>query len=713
MVDLAALLAPRNVVLLGASDRTGNWSGRVWQNLRRFGFPGTAYLVNPNRQELWGARCYASLADLPEPADHVAVFIPAEASLAALEDIAAAGARSATLYAAGFGEGDDQAGRQRARQLRALIARTGLTVVGPNCMGVAAGPSRFSTYADETLQEMGDGPVAVMAQSGALCITINRAINDLGLRAAYLLSCGNQIGVTLADHVDYLAGQDGLRVLLCYIEHLPDPARFLAAARKATQAGKTVLAIKIGGSDAGRQAALAHTGALAGSLDAFDAYATQAGMVRLDTPDDALSAVEFLARLPRPRGPRIAVMTHSGAVRSIATEAAHRTGAVLPPLSEETRARLESIIGPGQYGNPLDTRLTLPTPQYEACIMALAAASEIDCVLVAEEFPYGDGVARKVSNLRAVEALAAAQAMDSSRAQIALFNPLSLADSAYGRELRADLRRIPVLRGADTALRVVSAIAQSPTSFVIPQAARVTDTSRDAFLGALRQRAARGDTALSEPESKTLLRLFGIPVPPEAVVADADAAVRAAREIGFPVVLKGVSAQVAHKTEAGLVMLGLSDEANLRAAVSSLQARAVAAGLALEGLLVARQIPRGTELLLGVHRDVEMGPVILAGMGGIWLELFRDVAFAPPSIDLEHARAMLQRTRAWRLLNGYRGAPLADVAPVLKAIVALGAIATELGECLESIDINPFIVSDGAWAADALVVLRTPSSPVE
>ena len=240
------LFHPRNVVLVGASDRPDHWSRRVYDNLKRFGFAGRVFPVNPNRSEIWGMRCLPDFAALPEAPDHLVLFTPAETSLRVLREGAAAGAQSATLYAAGFGEGGDPEGVALAATLRAVLDDTGLTIVGPNCMGVACGRSNFCSIPDETLQELAESPVAIAAQSGAICGSLNRSINELGLKVGYFASCGGQIGCTVSDFVDYFAVQPELKVILCYIEGVPNAAHFLAAARRAHDNGKTVLAIKIG-----------------------------------------------------------------------------------------------------------------------------------------------------------------------------------------------------------------------------------------------------------------------------------------------------------------------------------------------------------------------------------------------------------------------------------------------------------------------------------
>src|SRR5499426_4882151 len=274
---IARLFHPRNVVLVGASDRPDHWSRRVFDNLKRFGFAGRVFPVNPNRSEIWGTACFPDLKALPETPDHLVLFTPAETSFRVLRDGAAAGAQSATLYAAGFGEGGDREGLALADELRAVLKETGLTIVGPNCMGVACGRSSFCSIPDETLQELAESPVAIAAQSGAICASLNRSINELGLKVSCFASVGGQIGCTISDFIDYYAVQPELKVVLCYIESIPDAAHFLAASRRAHDNGKTVVAVKIGASETARRFALAHTGALAGTAEVFEACATAAG----------------------------------------------------------------------------------------------------------------------------------------------------------------------------------------------------------------------------------------------------------------------------------------------------------------------------------------------------------------------------------------------------------------------------------------------------
>jgi acetyltransferase len=707
---IEALFHPNNVVLVGASDRPGHWSQRVFDNLKRFGFAGKVFPVNPNRQEIWGAPCFPRIDALPERPDHLAIFTPANTTLQILGEGHAAGARSATVYAAGFGEGGDPGGRSLGMQLRGAIERSGIAVVGPNCMGVACGASRFSTVPDESLQQLTPSPVAIAVQSGAMATSINRAINDLGLRTAYLASCGSQFGCKISEFIDYFADQPELRVILCYIEAVPDVATFLEAARRARQNGKTVVAVKVGASESSRAAALAHTGSLAGSAEAFDAVAGSAGVVRLNSFEEAVEAVEFLARLPLPRGRRIALMTSSGALRGLATEAAERTGATLATLSDQTRDALNAILGETGASNPFDTKRTISAAQYAKCIDTLVDAPEVDIVLTAEDFPIDKSVERRLGNLLSLGGIA--RRATSIGKTVAVVTPLTVGLTDYGRAVRAQIPDVPVMHEVERTLRIVTKLADTAARplHVGPFLMPAVDTD---FTRHWHERAAKLDraTALNEVESKLLLGAYGIAVPTERFVLTADNAVAAAEQIGFPVVLKAVSAALPHKSDAGLVHLNLNSAAAVRQAAAEIADRLSSLPATSDGMLVAKQISGGTEVVLGVQRDVEMGPVVMFGMGGVLVELFKDVSFAPATLDRQRAREMVRATRAGRLLEGFRGRAPGDLDALCDALTNLGRLAHELGDVIESIDINPLSVQErGAVALDALVVLRPPGN---
>lgn len=703
--NIAALMAPRNVVLVGASDH--NWSPRIWDNLIRFGFEGRVFPVNPNRAEMWGVRCYPSLADLPQAPDHLALFVPNEQTLAVIETGGRLGARSASIYAAGFGEGGDPTGRDRARRLRQCLETTGIAAVGPNCMGLAVGRSKFCTFPDEQIEPLVAGSVAALTQSGMLAQTFSRGLVDAGLSLAYLISCGNQTGLTFADYIDYLADDPDLRVIACYIESVIDGRKFLAAAAKARRNGKSIVVVKAGGSEAARKAALAHTGSLAGSTEVFDTFAHDVGIIRVDTLEDVVEAAAYLARMQRPRGRGVCIMTNSGALKSLTIDAAGRFGVELAPLAPETSVRLREALADADCSNPFDTKRTLRTAEYMGCVKALHDDPNVDLLLLAEELPRAAGLERKVSNLTSLDEWVG----ESASKPVALFSPLTLHATPFMLDLRAQLTHVPQLKDTGKTLRTIAKIAAPhltpvDTAYEVPAERRTLVAHWRARASALNR-----PTALNETESKELLAAYDIALPPEENAATAQDAETAAMRIGFPVVLKAVSAAVPHKSDAGLVFLGLQDARAVRAAAASIVERCAALGVELQGILVARQMSGGTEMVLGIHRDPEMGPVVMVGMGGIWLELFKDVAFAPPGLGEERARQTIAATRAATVLAGFRGAPARDVPALSRAMVAIGRLACELGDVIEAVDVNPLLVlsgEEGAVALDGLVVLRPP-----
>jgi len=280
---VAALTAPRNVVLVGASDRPGSWAARVWHNLNRYEFPGPIYLINPRRSEIWDQPCYPDFQALPQAPDHMVVLVPAAGVIDTLRRGAAAGARSATVFSAGFGEGFDTEAAVLGRELTAVIAQTGLGVSGPNCMGNVCAKSRLVTLTEDRPLAVQPGPVALVGQSGGMMIFTNQALQERGIWPEYLITSGNEAGLSIADYIAFFADQPELKVIIIYVEAISQLAKFKAACRMARAANKSIVAVKLGQSEGGRSAAMAHTGSLAGSVEAFDAIAGEVGVIRADT----------------------------------------------------------------------------------------------------------------------------------------------------------------------------------------------------------------------------------------------------------------------------------------------------------------------------------------------------------------------------------------------------------------------------------------------
>ena len=701
-----ALLNPKNVVIVGATDKPGNWAQRVWRNLARYEFPGAVYPFNPSRDEVWGVRCYRSFADLPEAPDHLVVLVPAKFVAAALREGAASGARSATIMSSGFGEAPDAKSQALAQELDAVIQETNLAVSGPNCLGNFNVPARMFTMTDDRPHAFLRGPIAVFGQSGGIVMAIKRTLEERGVDTDALITTGNEAGLTCADYISYFAAQPHIRVIVVYQEAIRDPDAFLDACRRARAAGKPVVVMKLGASDAGRAAAAAHTGALAGSMAAFDAVAGDAGALRARNLDDLVELVEFLVHAPLPSGDKIGSITFSGGMRGLLLDAADANALRYEDLGASTRAKLESILSVGSIvGNPLDAGFTALTSAeaYIRCVETLLEDPTIDLLLLQEELPRGPGSERKEKNLQAVNALAAR-----SNKPIAFVSMISYGLTDYARTLRAQLPNLPFLQEVEKALRITASLtayaarlaqpAPAPSASASPAQVKLLDETL----------SSAGASTLDEVASKTLLAAYDIPTPREMLAMNEDDAAAHAREIGFPVVAKIVSPDLPHKSDMGGVRIGLRDEAAVREAFRQIMAagQAVSPKPRIGGVLIAEMISGGLELVLGMSRDSEVGPVIVFGSGGVDLELVRDSALAAPPLDERRARALIAKTRAATLIKGYRGRPPLDEAALVRALVGLSHLVEQAGDRLAAIDVNPFLLTErGGVALDALAVL--------
>ncbi len=698
-----ALLNARNVVLVGASDRQGSWPPRSWRNLQRFSYPGPVYPVNPSRDEIFGVRCYPDLAALPEKPDHLLVMVPARVVCQTLRDGAAAGARSATVITAGFSESSDPASLARAAELAATIEETGLAVSGPNCLGNFGGVTRMVTMPDDRPQRCEAGSIAIVGQSGGLVMALKRTLEERGMDCGFAVTSGNEAGLTTADYIHYFAQEPHTRLIISYLESVRDPENFLAACQAAKRAGKPVIVVKLGSSDEGREAAMAHTGALAGSVAAFDAIAGDAGAIRVRTLDDAIEAAEFFVHVPLPKGPRIGAITVSGGLRGLLLDTAAANGIDFPPLSKKTDAALRKLLGVGSIlGNPLDSGFAALTSKeiYVKCIEIMLADPNFDAVLVQEELTRAPGTERKEENLRAVNELAGR-----AKKPVGFVTMLSHSLTDHSRALRATLPHLAFLQEPDKALRAVGNVARYATGLKAKQR-RVRRVDPPPALNRALSRAenSAGPTPLSEVESKKLLRAYGVRTPKEKLVRTAADAVNAAKSIGYPVALKAVGSALTHKTEMGGVLLNNRTAADVRKGFASLDR--IVGEHGGDGVLVAQQVSGGVELVIGASRDPEMGTFVMLGSGGVALELYRDVAFAAPVLDEASAEALIAKTKAATLIDGFRGAEPLDRKALIGALISVSRLALDLGDALDSIDVNPFLLRPrGGLALDALVVL--------
>lgn len=704
-----AMLHPRNIVLVGATDKPGNYAERIWNNLVRYGFEGAFYPVNAKRETIWGVPCYKDFASLPEKPDHVLVLVPARFAVQVIRDAAAAGARSATIVTSGFSELQDEESQKLATELQQAVRETGLAVTGPNCLGNLSAGEKLFTNIDDRIVTMEQGAVAIAGQSGAIVMAIRQALEDRGVGVGYMVTTGNETGLETPDLMRYFAEDPSVKVIVVYLEGVRNTKAFRDACKAARAASKPVIALKLGSSEGGRAAAMAHTGALAGSIETFDAIATREGVIRVGGLDELIETTECFVHVALPKGDRLAAVTLSGGKRGMLIDAFDAEGLNFAPLSPHVSSELAKMLGPGSIvGNPLDAGFAavVDPSVYMKSIKLMIDDPDIDIVIVDAELPKAPHEQRE-RNLRIVNEMA-------SRASkpVIYISAMSIGFTEFTKGLRKSLPHLAVMQGMDRAvIAIKSLLAYARLRKEVPD---IVSSSKPAARAVLEKAlaSARG-AAVDEVASKKLLKAYGIPVSKEAIAQTAAEAVKIAKQIGFPVVAKVVSAEILHKSDIGGVVLNLNSAAEVKKAFSDITARVkkLKGKPKLDGILIAQQVKADLELVVGASLDAEMGPVVLFGTGGIDIELMKDVALAGAPLDEAEARLLVGRTKAGIKMRGYRGKPALHETSAVKALVGLSNLIADAGGRIASIDVNPFLINARTGVAvDALIVLNNAAA---
>ena len=702
MSALDTLLSPRSIAVIGASPDNGKIRGQVLSILVRNGFTGRIVPVNPSYAEIGGIPCFPTIAAAGDPVDLAIIVIPAASVLASLEECAAAGARNAIVISSGFAE-DDAAPADLQDQVAALARRTGMRISGPNGEGfhneIARCSATFSPAIDRTADT---DPVAlksrigIVAQSGGMGFALYNRGRALGLSFSLVITTGNEADLTAADFVAHLAADPDTSAILLFIESIRDPAGFALAAQAARDAGKPIVAIKIGRSPAGKRAAASHTASMAGWNAGYDAMFHRHGIVVASELEEALTIAAALVANPPVKGNRVGVVTISGGAGAWAADVIEEAGLTLPALSAATQAAIRGFIPSyGSAHNPVD--LTAGGAAGGGTLRTVGLMLDdpaIDIVAVVTTLANPARVAVDASALAALLA---------QRRKPVLFYSYTL-PSPLGRQVLAD-----------------AGIVICPSMTLLAKAACVL-TERGNRQAAttpapLQPPASLSGPAgtLSEHAAKAVLASCGAAIAPGRLVTERRDLAEAAHAIGFPIALKIQSADIPHKTEAGGVRLGLTDLPALEAAFDAVMAsaQAYAPEAILDGVLVEHMAPNGTEMIVGIVRDATFGPVVTVGAGGTSTELFHDIAYRLAPVDEAEATAMVRNLRSAPLLEGYRGATHADV-PALAGLVSLVSRIAHAGRAtVAELELNPVIVhpaGQGYTVADALLVL-SPANP--
>ena len=699
--DLSPLLNPRAIAVVGASERHGSAGRLVLENLRNLGYQGTVYAVHPAHNEVLDFPCYPDLSSLPGPVDSVTVLLAAEKVLPTLEAAVEVGAQAAWVLASGFAEAGPE-GEARQAELTRFAEETGLMVCGPNCIGVANLVDRVATYSVALRPVTRVGGVSAVVQSGAICLGLANAAR-FGFR--YLISSGNEAVLDSADYIGYLADDPHTQVIIAFVEGIRSSQKFVAAAQSAAEAGKPILLVKVGRSEAARRTVQAHTGSLAGSDAVCDAVFRRLGVMRLDTLDELVEAAELFLTCPLPQGEGVGLLSLSGGQIGLVADLAQDLGLRFPPFSEEAQQTLAEILPPySPITNPLDAWGSGDLERtYPACVEVVSQEKNIHLLAVSRDTPP-EVAPREVEQSLAV-AKAAVQAARETGKPVLVFSNLSAGFQQEAKKV-LDEGGVPYLQGTQETLRAIQAFVRY-AGFHHRMGKRIeTGCPSPADLPDWRRKLREG---LSEVEARHLLAAYGIPGPREAVATTAEEAVEAARHIGYPVVLKILSRDIQHKTEIGGVRVGLRDETDIVTAFSKVMeaARRHHPEARLEGVVIQEMIPAdAVEVILGVLRDSDFGPVLVFGSGGILVEILEDSSLRLPPLSHEEALEMIHETRGARLLQGFRGRPPADMDALADTLVRLSQLAVDLGDLIAALDINPLMVlprGQGVRAVDALV----------
>ena len=700
--SIDAMLRPSSIAIVGATERSG-YGARFVNNLVKTKCKARIYPVNPSRDSVFGLRCYASVHDIPERVDLAAIILAADQVVPAFEACIEKGARSAIVISAGFAEMGTAEGVERQRQLQALARSSGARLCGPNCLGVAnVAEGNWITSSPrldfETPVRVGD--IALISQSGSTCYSALLAMaHDRGIGFRYLIATGNEADLESSDYMRYLLLRPEVKAIAAVIEGFKNGPNFVRVSELALQAGKPIVVLKIGRSEAGARGASSHTAAMTGSDKVHDALFAQRGVVRVGDYDELLETTAMFAKTKAPRGNRVGAVSESGGIATFTADKCGEFGLDVPPLSPATREKLVAIMGDrGSAANPADLTMFGLGPEFPTIFKHLIDEDQHDLIVMSS-------IGGEVQAQGVVDAVASTD------------KPILFAWTGSQRRAGIDLVRtsnVPLFslpgKAAHAARRLVD-YHQTRRAFLSD-----SDLRRPAPLEERRRQAlsdiltAGKGSPLTEYDSKRVLALFGIQVSQDVFCQDAAACQRAATEVGYPVALKISSPQIVHKTEVGGVRLGIADSETLALACADMlrSVRQHAPHAHVDGFLVQRMVTGGTELIVGVSRDAQFGPVLMLGLGGIFAEALSAAAWRVCPVTRREAREMISEIKGLaQILGGFRGRPAADVDAVIDTLVSVSRLAVSGADQIQSLDINPLVVLEkgrGAIAVDASIV---------
>jgi acetate---CoA ligase (ADP-forming) len=674
------LLSAKSVAIVGASPK-GRWPMGIYRNLKK-AYKGKVFLINPNYHEIENNPCYPNLAALPEVPEELLILIPTRAVLGTLEEATKLGTKSATIYTAGFGEGDDPKGKERAQAMKDLSERTGLVICGPNCMGSYSLSEGLWTFPTST-PLLKKGPVGLIFQSGGSLGNWIKGATERGIGFTYAVSSGNEISLDLVDYLSFMVDDPGTKVILLMVEGIRRPTEFMTVAREALNKNKPILVVKLGRSAMGKRQAISHTGALAGADEVFDAVCNRLGLIRCPTLEDLTEMTLAFMAGRYPRGSRAAIVVNSGGMKGLICDHAEELNTNLAQLSDKTKEAVRPLIPPElAVENPLECGVAgFGDEQGFINIVKLHAEDDgVDLLAIHGELPRFP-----------------------EKREATLFKNLAAASDK------------PILAFARSTYSCTDESRTFQEQAGIPFLQAIKPTLRAlAGLGLYGDRKRLGVPTLPDAQGKpedlegdklnALLQSRGIGLPKQFLVGTAAEAGLKSKEIGFPVALKLIAAEIVHKTESGAVVLGLKSPEEVVAEGQKLLSKTLG-----KGHLLIQEMVQGTEVLLGARTDPQYGPFLMVGLGGILVEVLKDVAIRLLPVDEAEARRMLQELRGFKVLEGVRGQVPRDIDALVKAMVGLSDIFAAQRNHLTDLEINPLMVRAqrcGVAAVDVRMVRK-------
>jgi acetate---CoA ligase (ADP-forming) len=706
-----ALFHPKRVAVVGATPRLG-FAHNIHRAILRGGYEGEVFGVNPKYDEVLGSPTYPTIDAIPGGVDKAIVVVPSQFVQDVLERSVAAGVKAVNIITSGFGEQADDEAHDRQEQIREFARRTGIRVVGPNCLGLISTPANLIAKSGP-YTTVKQGPISIVFQSGLLAYSIVLPPQDRGFGYTYVVTTGNEADLDSTDFIRYAIEGDETRVVGCFIEQFRDSEKLLQVAEMAAEREKPLVVLKIGRSEGGRKAAMAHTGSMVGSDEIVDTVMRQHGVIRVSSLDEMTETLAAFHSKRLPKGPGIGTIFVSGGAGGLVSDLSQDLGLTLPELAPETKERLHKVIPPyGTVGNPLDTTGQAATqPEItEGSLVNMAEDPNIDTVIYGQAYPVRIDLDTPVG--RVVKSMP-------ERYPDKCFFIMSLVTGVVQSGMRNDVEPVepvmhwdgvPFLQGTENSLRAIRSLirysefqrTRKTEGGAVATESPVADRARQLV------RAANGKP-LVERAAKEILALYDIPITRETLASTADEAVTAANDIGYPVVLKIESPDIAHKTEAGGVLLNIDSDDAVRAGFQKIidGARVYNPQAQVSGVLVQEMVSGGREMILGMTQDATFGPAIAVGLGGIFVEILKDVALGVPPLTEKDSREMLDRLRGKAILEGVRGSAPADIDALITLLGGFSQLCVDLRDEVSEIDINPLLVFDrgqGARVVDCLIV---------